>query len=167
MKGETSPMNDSSMSLLARVLPPQNSEESERRGFGCDACAYSEGVPLDWERGALAEGLVCYGSGRFFQAHEHWESVWLTLQEPEKSFLRALIQITAAFHHRQAGNRAGAVSLLRRALQRLELCPAHSGGIMVALLCSGVSEWLSAMEGRSLSIPAALPRICPLGPAPG
>jgi len=32
---------------------------------------------------------------------------------------------------------------------------------MVALLCSGVSEWLSAMEGRSLSIPAALPRICP------
>jgi hypothetical protein len=155
MKGETSPMNDSSMSLLARVLPPQNSEESERRGFGCNACAYSEGVPLDWERGALAEG------------HEHWESVWLTLQEPEKSFLRALIQITAAFHHRQAGNRAGAVSLLRRALQRLELCPAHSGGIMVALLCSGVSEWLSAMEGRSLSIPAALPRICPLGPAPG
>jgi hypothetical protein len=48
----------------------------------------------------------------------------LTSEEPEKSFLQALIQITAAIHHLPVGSSAGAVSLLRR----LELCPAFLGG---------------------------------------
>ena len=63
-------------------------------------------MPLDWSCGALAEGLQCYESGEFFLAHEHWEGVWLNCEEPEKTFLQALIQITAAFHHLQRKNRA-------------------------------------------------------------
>ena len=57
--------------------------------------AYPEFVPLDWNSGALAEGIRCYRDCEFFLAHEHWESVWLRLEEPEKSFLQALIQTTA------------------------------------------------------------------------
>ncbi|MGA8041663.1 MAG: DUF309 domain-containing protein, partial [Terracidiphilus sp.] len=48
---------------------------------------------LDWTRGPLAEGLACYHLGEFFLAHEHWEAVWLTLRQPEKNFLQALIQV--------------------------------------------------------------------------
>lgn len=95
-------------------------------------------MPLDWKSGALATGLECYRSAQFFDAHEHWESVWPRLEEPEKSFLQALIQTTAAFHHYEAGNAAGAASLLRRALQRLELCPAMFGGIATEPLCDEV-----------------------------
>ena len=40
---------------------------------------------LDWSSGALAEGLECYGTGKHFEAHEHWESVWLKSEEPEKT----------------------------------------------------------------------------------
>lgn len=130
------------------------------------AQAYAEGVSLDWKCGVLAEGLACYRNGEFFEAHEHWESVWLASQEPEKSFVQALIQIAAAFHHLRAGNRAGAVSLLRRALRRLELCPARFAGIAVASLCAGVSEWLSATESAVLPVPAAFPPICPIEAAP-
>jgi uncharacterized protein len=54
---------------------------------------------LDWSCGELAEGLRCYRAEEFFLAHEHWEGVWLKAQEPEKTFLQALIQTTAAFHH--------------------------------------------------------------------
>jgi hypothetical protein len=50
--------------------------------------AYAEGVSFDWSCGALAEGLTCYRRAEFFLAHEHWESVWLTLEEPEKSSLQ-------------------------------------------------------------------------------
>lgn len=125
--------------------------------------AYAEGVPLDWNRGALAEGLTCYGRTQFFLAHEHWESVWLILEEPEKSFLQALIQITAAFHHLQAGNSPGAVSLLRRALRRLELCPACFGGIAVTSLCTEVRECLQVIETGASSIPGAFPQIRPIG----
>jgi predicted metal-dependent hydrolase len=131
-----------------------------------DEIAYSENVPLDWNSRALAEGLACYRRGEFFLAHEHWEAVWLTLEEPEKSFLQALIQMTAAFHHLEAGNSAGAVSLLRRTLRRLELCPSHFGGIAVTPLCAEVSEWLLIIESGAQRTPAAHPQICPTDPPP-
>ena len=120
------------------------------------------GVTLDWNCGALAEGLECYRRAEFFVTHEHWESVWLTLKEPEKSFLQALIQITAAFHHLQTGNPTGALSLLRRALRRLELCPACFEGIAVTPLCTEVRDWIQAIESRAASTPPAFPRICPI-----
>ena len=80
------------------------------------AIAYAQGVTLDWQSGELKKGLACYRRKQYFEAHEHWELVWLQLQEPEKSFLQAVIQTTAAFHHVQAGNGIGAASLLRRAV---------------------------------------------------
>jgi len=121
-------------------------------------------VSLEWNCGALAEGIGCYRRGEFFLAHEHWESVWLTLAEPEKSFLQALIQIAAAFHHFEAGNFAGAASLLRRALRRLSLSPACFGGIDVASLRAEVSGWLGTMESGT---PGAYPQIRPVDQAAG
>jgi predicted metal-dependent hydrolase len=123
-------------------------------------------VTLEWHRGPLADGLTCYGRGEFFLAHEHWEAVWLTLEEPRKSFLQALIQVAAAFHHLHAGNPAGAASLLRRALRRLELCPADFGGIAITPLCEEISEWLSAIESGATPVSAAQPQIRPTHPWP-
>jgi hypothetical protein len=125
------------------------------------AITYAEGVPLDWNSGALAEGLACYRRREFFLAHEHWESVWLTLEEPEKSFLQALIQVTAAFHHLEAGNSTGTVSLLQRALRRLERCPAYFGGIATAQLCAELRPWLRDLERGMPAIPATTPQIRP------
>jgi uncharacterized protein len=132
------------------------------RGIGGNEIAYAEGVPLDWNCGALAEGLICYGRAEFFLAHEPWQIDWLTLEEPEKSFLQALIQITAGFHHLQAGNSLGAVSLLRRALRRLELYPSCFGGITVTSLYTEVCEWLRVIETEASSVPATFPQICPI-----
>jgi predicted metal-dependent hydrolase len=118
-------------------------------------------MPLDWSSGGLAEGLRCYRSSEFFLAHEHWEGVWLKLQEPEKSFLQALIQTAAAFHHLNAGNPVGTASLLRRSLRRLELCPAVFGGIATRPLCDEIHEWLQAMERGTDQLPAQFPAITP------
>jgi predicted metal-dependent hydrolase len=117
-------------------------------------------MALEWNHGALAEGLACYRRAEFFLAHEHWESVWLSLEEPERSFLQALIQVTAAFHHLKNGNLAGAVSLLRRALRRLDLCPERFGGIAVASLRASISEWLCSSESGTART-AVVPIICP------
>jgi uncharacterized protein len=122
-------------------------------------------MALDWKSGALAEGLDCYRNSEFFLAHEHWESVWLGLEEPEKSFLQALIQTTAAFHHVQAGNSVGAASLLRRALRRLDACEAEFEGIAVGPLREEVGAWLKGLEdgtrARPGNVPGSFPRICP------
>jgi predicted metal-dependent hydrolase len=103
-------------------------------------------MKFDWTQGALAEGLRFYDAGEFFAAHEAWESVWLPAQEPEKTFLQGLIQVTAAFHHWQRENRLGTARLLRGALGRLERYPACFGGISVDLLCDDIRAWLQALE---------------------
>ena len=119
-------------------------------------------VALDWSSKALADGLACYTATKFFEAHEHWETVWLTLQEPEKSFLQSLVQVSAAFHHLEAGNLTGAISLLRRALKRLSQCPAVFAGIEVAPLRAEIKEWLGALESVPTIRPGAYPKIRPI-----
>lgn len=103
-------------------------------------------MPLDWTTGPLAEGLRCYQEREFFDAHEHWEGVWLRCDEPDRSFLQALIQVTAAFHHLQRGRPAGTGSLLRRALRRLEGFPAEYEGVRVEALRGSIRAWLDGLD---------------------
>jgi uncharacterized protein len=119
-------------------------------------------MPLDWSSGELANGLACYRNQQFFEAHEHWEDKWNRLVDPERLFLQALIQVTVAMHHYQHGNRAGALSLLQRALRKLERYPEVFGGIDVAALREDVAVWLLALENAEAS-PPALPVIRPGG----
>jgi uncharacterized protein len=114
-------------------------------------------MSLDWTRGDLHEGLRCFHSGAFFEAHEHWESVWLMAEEPEKTFLQGLIQVAAAFHHFQRGNCAGTISLLRSALRRLDGYAPAFAGIAVEPLCTTIRLWLETLETVSQSPPPPLP----------
>jgi hypothetical protein len=116
-------------------------------------------MPLDWSRGALAEGLRHYRNEKFFLAHEHWEGVWLKAEEPDKTFLQVLIQIAAAFHHFQRKNDAGAASLLQSALRRLDSFPSAHGGIAVAPLRESLRAWLLALDRQNTSQHPPFPRI--------
>jgi uncharacterized protein len=116
-------------------------------------------MTLDWSGGALAEGLECYARGEFFLAHEHWEGVWLNCQEPEKTFLQALIQITAAFHHLERNNLIGAASLMRGALRRLDAFPRTFGGVEVEDLRASLRTWLLALDREDPEIRPPIPRI--------
>jgi uncharacterized protein len=105
-------------------------------------------MSIDWSEGPLAEGLRCYQNEEFFLAHEHWESVWLAAEEPEKTFLQGLIQITAAFHHLKRRNFVGAASLLRAALRRLDPLPPVFGGLDVARLRESTLDVLISIDER-------------------
>lgn len=114
-------------------------------------------MALDWNSGPLAEGLHCYRTGQFFEAHEHWESIWLASPEPERTFLQAIIQVSAAFHHLNRGNRIGAVSLLSRALRKLHAYPDEFAGVAVARLREDISDCLIRFERKQ-----AAPQIPPI-----
>ena len=116
-------------------------------------------MTLDWTRGELRKGLDSFDSGAFFEAHEHWESVWLTAREPEKTFLQALIQVAASFHHFQLGNQAGTISLLRSALRRLEKYPESFGGIAITPLRISIGQWLESLDTVSQSPQPPIPRL--------
>jgi uncharacterized protein len=118
-----------------------------------------KGMSLDWTQGELREGLRCFRSGTFFEAHEHWESVWLAAQEPEKTFLQGLIQLAASFHHFQRGNLPGTISLLRSALRRLDAYPEAFAGVAVAPLRTSICQWLAALETPTQSSLPPLPQL--------
>ena len=106
-------------------------------------------MELDWNSGALAEGLRCFDGQQFFAAHEHWESVWLKCDEPQKSFLQALIQIASALHHHQRNNLQGTLSLLNRALKKLDAFPATFEQVDIAQLRGLLMQWLATVERGS------------------
>ncbi len=116
-------------------------------------------MSLDWSHGNLRDGLRRFHSGAFFEAHEHWESVWLTAQDPEKTFLQALIQVAASFHHFYRGNRLGTISLLRSALRRLDTYPDAFAGVAVTPLRASLRLWLAALEPPQPSPPPPVPQL--------
>jgi uncharacterized protein len=118
-------------------------------------------MEFDWTQGALAEGLRRYDAGEFFTAHEAWETVWLEAQEPDKTFLQGLIQVTAAFHHLQRNNPLGAARLLHAALRRLERYPEGFGGIAVTVLCCDIRERIQAVSANEPARELARARILP------
>ena len=43
---------------------------------------------IDWSTPEMSAGLTCFRGEQFFEAHEHWEAVWLRSSEPEKTFIQ-------------------------------------------------------------------------------
>ena len=104
-------------------------------------------------------GLEAFNSGRFFDAHEHWEEVWLETLDPEKMFLQGLIQITAAFHHYSRSNRQGTRNLLQAGLTKIERFPQAHRGLALEPLRVTVRRWLAALEGGEDPAKEEIPRI--------
>ena len=120
----------------------------------------SASLTFDWTSGPLAEGLRLYNTGEYFTAHEAWESVWLAAPEPDRPFLQALIQVTAAYEHlKRNDNQLGATRLLTAALGRLAPYPPHFGNIDGDILRADIRDRLESLDAHSAPVPA---RILPL-----
>jgi uncharacterized protein len=91
------------------------------------------------------EGLAHFNAKKFFEAHEFWEEIWLVEPEPEKTFLQGLIQVTAAFHHRQRGNPEGVELLLAAGIVKLLRFPADHHGLAIGELRENAKRWARAI----------------------
>jgi hypothetical protein len=117
-------------------------------------------LPSRAPQDAFRRGIEQFNAGRFFEAHETWEEVWLRSPEPEKTFLQGIIQITAAFHHYSRGNTRGTRSLLEAGLGRLERFPDAHRGIELAALRMEAKAWAAALAaGRPPAAQTPLPQI--------
>jgi predicted metal-dependent hydrolase len=92
------------------------------------------------------KGLEAFNSGHFYDAHEHWEEVWLETPNPEKMFLQGLIQIAAAFHHYSRENRLGTQNLLQAGLAKIEPFPQVHRRLELEPLRVAVRRWLAALD---------------------
>jgi hypothetical protein len=105
------------------------------------------------------KGLAHFNAKKFFEAHEYWEEIWLVESEPEKTFLQGLIQITAAFHHRQRGNPEGVELLLASGIVKLLRFPADYHGLAIGELRENAKRWARAMGMGDDLGESALPKL--------
>jgi predicted metal-dependent hydrolase len=143
-----SPQSQSSKSSSPKVIDNCSTKAHSSR-FQHHAPITLISMTFNWVSGPLAEGLHCYNTAQFFAAHEHWESVWLTAPQPEKTFLQALIQVTVAMHHLTRSNSLGATRLLTAALRKLKPLPPNFANLDVALLRDDIRLALETVAPRA------------------
>jgi uncharacterized protein len=105
------------------------------------------------------KGLDAFNSGHFYDAHEHWEEVWLESRNPEKMFLQGLIQVAAAFHHYSRANNLGCRNLLHAGLLKLEFFPEEHWGLAIEPLRASVRQWLVPLRAGENPVKVQIPRI--------
>lgn len=111
------------------------------------------------EEEKFRKGLEQFNHRHFFDAHETWEEIWLHSREPEKTFLQGIIQVAAAFHHYTRGNAAGARSLLKAGLKKLEQFPEIHRGLELEGLRAAARLWIAALAAGRDPGREQLPRI--------
>jgi predicted metal-dependent hydrolase len=105
------------------------------------------------------KGLEAFNSSHFYDAHEHWEEVWLETPNPDKKFLQGLIQVAAAFHHYSRANLQGTRNLLQAGLLKLDCFPEVHGGLEIEALREEVRGWLADLSAGKTPVTRKRPRI--------
>jgi uncharacterized protein len=68
-------------------------------------------------------GIEHFNAGRYFDAHEVWEEVWLLSSGETKVFYQMLIQAAVGLHHYERGNSRGARGMHGNVVEKLSGLP--------------------------------------------
>jgi predicted metal-dependent hydrolase len=69
------------------------------------------------------KGIEDFNAGRYFDAHEIWEEVWLRSSGETKLFYQMLIQAAVGLHHYERGNARGARGMHANVIDKLGRLP--------------------------------------------
>lgn len=84
---------------------------------------------------SIEPGRALFNAGRYFEAHEVWEALWLTESGERRRLLQGLIQLAAALYKASEGGSArGCVRLLDTGIAKLDGIPDRATGLALARL---------------------------------
>ena len=96
-------------------------------------------------------GLEHARAGRWFPAHEAWETAWKQARgTADAEFFKGLSQMGAGYVHLLRGNAHGAMTLLRRAAGRLGAYPQPNRGVKTQVLADKLLADASSVERGDL-----------------
>ena len=75
---------------------------------------------MDNEERFFKEGIIAFNERRFYDAHEHWEEIWVNYKLKDAKFIQGLIQIAVSYFHLFNGNLKGARSMMRKSIGKFE-----------------------------------------------
>ena len=113
---------------------------------------------------ALPRGIDQFNRGKYFEAHETWEQLWLRERGPLADFYKGLIQCAAALLHLVRGNLAGARQLHERQRGHLARYGPDTLGIALGELRAGMDALFASVsdetrDPRTILDLRALPKI--------
>ena len=104
-----------------------------------------------------------FDAGRFFPAHEAWETVWKQSKGTEdEEFFKGMSQLGAGYTHYRRGNLHGTHVLIRRALSRITRYGDTHQGIDVAALAEEIEKHAELVE-KADAAGEAMPDLDPPG----
>ena len=84
--------------------------------------------------GSYQDGLALAQAGRFFEAHEAFETAWRASSDPERDFFQGLVHVVVSAYQRGRGRPIATESQRVKALKRLAAYePTHRGLDIAAL----------------------------------
>jgi len=116
--------------------------------------------PDKWARNTCyLFGVDLFNHGYWWEAHEAWETVWLTTKKTnlEGQFLQGLIQFSAALLKLYSGNKPGFDNLYREGEKKISFCleelaKSHRRHFMGL----NITEWMTRMETFRSSLSDAI-----------
>jgi hypothetical protein len=118
--------------------------------------------------GELEVGIALWNAGRYVEAHEEFEQLWLVEVGPRRHFLRGLVHAAMGFHYVTAGDAESAGSKLASAATLLDGFAGDFLGLDVDGLRHGIAKARVALadaDDPAGGDPAPI-RIPPLAAAP-
>jgi uncharacterized protein len=92
-------------------------------------------------------GIEHFNEGRFFPAHEAWETAWKQARGTEdEEFFKGLSQLGAGYVHYRRGNPHGAQTLIRRAQSRISRFGSRHRGVGLEPLLATLDEHARRFE---------------------
>ncbi len=136
---------------LGRPLPWQAESELELEDF--DSLSLDENHEL---------GRAHARAGRWFAAHEAWETAWKQARDTDEAELfKGLSQMGAGYVHLFRGNAHGAVTLLRRAAMRIGPYVDGSRDVLTKSLAARLEADAEAVDRGEL-VPGEAATVTPL-----
>jgi len=101
----------------------------------------------------LQQAMRLFNQERYWETHEVLEGLWRRVSGPEKSLLRGIILVSAAFVHMQKDERGRVIPMLERALRHIEEWREHTyRGLDVASLRENIREMVSSASYHQLRL---------------
>ena len=98
----------------------------------------------------FAAAVQQINQGRYWQAHETLEAVWLLTPYPSRLFYYALIKLAVGLLHTERGNMGGARQQLQAAVDFLEPFSPRFLGLRTDLLLEDAQARLKAANARTV-----------------
>lgn len=104
-------------------------------------------------------GVEHFNAGRFFQAHECWETAWHMAPEADRDFWQGITQIAVGFTHHGRGNLNGAMTLLERGIARASTYGEMHHDLEVGAFVEVARRTLEALRRSGLEAVPPNPRV--------